>query len=149
MGDAWNQLFGFNYPVYGFGVRLALPIRDRAASANYADAVVSKRLEQLRVRNAEQAARLEVLNALTQVENSKASVELAKIALDLAQKRADADQKRYDLGTITLFFLLDSLTQLTTSQSSLVNQTVQYRRNLTNLQRVTGDLLTERGITIQ
>ena len=89
------------------------------------------------------------MNAITQVENSKASVELAKIALDLAQKRVDADQKRYDLGTITLFFLLDSQTQLTQAQSTLVTQTVQHRRNLTNLLRSTGDLLTERGIATQ
>jgi outer membrane protein TolC len=149
MGDALNQLFAFNYPVYGFGVALQLPIRDRAASADYADAVVNKRLELLRIRNAEQNARLEVLNAITQVENSKASVELAKIALDLAQKRVDADQQRFDLGTITLFFLLDAQTNLTQAQSALVNQTVNYRRNLTNLHRATGDLLGERGIAVE
>ena len=114
--------------MYGFGVSLTLPIRDRRASADYADAVVNKRLELLRLRGAEQNARLEVLNAITQVENSKASVELAKVALDLAQKRVDAEQKRYDLGTITLFFLLDSQTQLTQAQSTLVTQTVQHRR---------------------
>lgn len=149
LGDSLDQLFGFNYPVYGFGLALQLPIRDRAASADYADAVVNKRLEMLRVRTQEENARLEVLNAITQVENSKASIELAKIALDLAQKRVDADQKRYDLGTITLFFLLDSQTQLTQAQSTLVNQTVNYRRNLTNFHRATGNLLTERGIAIQ
>jgi outer membrane protein len=149
LNNALNQVFAFNYPVYGFGLALQLPIRDRRASADYADAVVSKRLELLRLRNQEQATRLEVLNAITQVENSKASVELAKIAMDLAQKRVDADQKRYDLGTITLFFLLDSQTQLTQAQSALVNQTIQYRRNLTNLLRVSGDLLSERGIAIQ
>ena len=131
------------------GLQLSLPLRDRRASADYADAVVNKRLEMLRIRNLEQTARLEVLNAITQVENSKASIELAKIALDLAQKRVDADQKRFDLGAITMFFLLDAQTQLTQAQSALVNQTVQYRRNLTNLLRVTGDLLSERGITVQ
>jgi len=149
INDALNQLFAFNYPVYGFGLALQLPIRDRRASADYADAVVNKRLELLRLRAQEENARLEVLNAITQVENSKASIELARIALDLAQKRVDADQKRYDLGTITLFFLLDSQTQLTQAQSTLVNQTVQYRRNLTNLHRTAGDLLSERGIAIQ
>ncbi len=149
IGDSLDQLFGFNYPVYGFGLSLQLPIRDRRASADYADAVVNKRLELLRLRNQEQAVRLEVLNAITQVENSKASIELAKISLDLAEKRVAADTKRYDLGTITLFFLLDAQTQLTTAQSVLVNQTVQYRRNLTNLYRASGDLLTERGITVQ
>jgi outer membrane protein TolC len=149
IGDSIDQLFGFNYPVYGFGLALQLPIRDRRASADYADAVVNKRLELLRVRSQEENARLEVLNAITQVENSRASIELAKIALDLVQKRVEADQKRYDLGTITLFFLLDSQTQLTQAQSTLVNQTVQYRRNLTNLYRTTGNLLSERGIAVQ
>ena len=130
LGDSLDQLFGFGYPVYGFGLALQLADPRPPASADYADAVVSKRLELLRLRSMEQNARLEVLNAITQVENSKASIELAKIALDLAQKRVDADQKRYDLGTITLFFLLDSQTQLTQAQSTLVNQTVQHRRNL-------------------
>jgi outer membrane protein TolC len=128
---------------------LSLPLRDRRASADYADAVVNKRLDMLRLRSAEQVARQDVLNAISSVESSRASVELAKIALDFAQKRVDADQKRYDLGTITLFFLLQSQTDLAQAESNLVNQAVLYRRNLLNLQRITGELLTERNITIQ
>ena len=91
--------------------------------------------------------RLDVLTAINQVENSRASVDLAKIAADFAQKRVDADQKRYELGTITLFFLLDSQNALTQAQSDLVTQSVQYRRNLLNLYRRSGTLLTERGIS--
>ncbi|MFN9296226.1 MAG: TolC family protein [Acidobacteriota bacterium] len=145
--DAFSQMWGFNYPIIGGGIQLRLPIKDRNASANYADAVVTKRLDQLRIRNIEQNVRLDVLNAVNQVENSRASVDLAKIAADLAQKRVEADQKRYELGTITLFFLLDSQNALTQAQSDLVTQSVQYRRNLLNLYRRTGTLLTERGIS--
>jgi len=146
-GNAFDQMFGFGFPVMGGGIQLRLPIKDRNASANYADAVVTKRLDQLRIRALEQNVRLDVLNAVNQVENSRASVDLAKIAADLAQKRVEADQKRYELGTITLFFLLDSQNALTQAQSDLVTQSVQYRRNLLNLYRRTGTLLTERGIT--
>lgn len=145
--NAFDQMWGFNFPVYGGGIQLRLPIKDRNASANYADAVVSKRLDQLRIRTLEQNVRLDVLTAINQVENSRASVDLAKIAADLAQKRVEADQKRYELGTITLFFLLDSQNALTQAQSDLVTQSVQYRRNLLNLYRRTGTLLTERGIS--
>ena len=148
-GDALDQLFGFGFPVYGFGLVLNLPIRNRAAAADYADAVVSKRLNSLRVRGAEQQVRLDVLNAISMVEGSKANIELAKIALDLAQKRVDAEQKKYDLGTSTLFFLLDAQTALNLAQSALVNQSVNHRKNLTNLLRYTGELLPERGIAIQ
>ena len=148
-GDALDQLFGLGFPVYGFGLTLTLPIRDRRAAADYADAVVTKRLDALRVRSAEQTVRLDVLNAISFVEGSKANIELAKIALDLAQKRVDAEQKKYDLGTSTLFFLLDAQTALNQAQSALVNQSVNHRKNLTNLLRYTGELLGERGIAVQ
>lgn len=148
-GGALDQLFGFGFPTYGIGLRVNLPLRDRRASADYADAVVTKRLDMLRIRNQEQASRLEVLNAITQVEQSRASVELAKVALDLAEKDYAARQKRFDLGTVIMFFVLEAQQMLVEAQSAFVNQTVNLRRNLTQLDRVTGDLLTERGIAIQ
>jgi outer membrane protein TolC len=147
--DALNQLFGFGFPVYGFGLTLNLPLRDRNAAANYADALVNKKLDSLAVRQSEQQIRLDVLSAITDLENAKATVELAKVALDFAQKRADAEQKKYDLGTSTLFFLLDAQTQLNQAQSSLVNASVTYKRITGTLLRYTGDLLQERGITVQ
>ncbi len=148
-GDAWSQMWGFDFPVYGFGFQLRLPIKDRRASADYADAVVAKKADALRLRRLEQLTRLEVLNAVSQVENSRASVDLAKIAADLAQKRVEADQRRYDLGTITLFFLLASQSDLTQAQSELVNNSIQFRRNELNLLLRTGTLLPERGIVIK
>ena len=149
LNNALDQLFGFGFPTYSMGLTLNFPLRDRRASADYADAVVNKRLDTLRVRNQEQTARLEVLNSITQVEQSRASIELARVSLDLAQKRLDAERKKFDLGTTTLFFVLEAQTQLNQRQTDLVNQTVNYRRNLTGLGRTTGDLLTERGIAVQ
>jgi outer membrane protein len=149
LGDALNQVFGFNFPTYGFALSLRLPIRDRAAVANLADAAVSKRLDTLRARQTEQAIRLEVLNAVSNVESSRARVKLAQLSVDFAQKRLDAEQKKYDLGVTTIFFLLDAQNRLAEAQSELVTQASQYRRNLTNLLRVTGDLLRERGVVVQ
>jgi outer membrane protein len=83
------------------------------------------------------------------VDNSQASVELAKVARDLAQKRVDAEQKRYELGTTTIFFVLAAQGDFTTAESNLVRETINYRRNLINLMQRTGELLDERGITVQ
>jgi outer membrane protein TolC len=148
-GDALSQLFGFGFPTYGFGVTLRLPLKDRVASANLADALVNKKLDALRVKSLEQNIRLQVLNAINQVENSKASVDLAKVARDLAQKRVDADQKRYELGTTTIFFVLASQNDLATAESNLVRESVNYKRNLLTLYQRTGQLLEERGIVIE
>lgn len=147
--DAWSQMFGFNYNTFSFGLQLNLPLRDRANSANLADAAVAKRLTALRERGLQQQIRQEVLNAVTNVESSREGVRLAQIAVDYAQKRADADQKRYDLGVINIFFLLSAQNDLTTAQSNLVNQTVNYKRNVLTLQQRLGTLLQDRGIVIQ
>jgi outer membrane protein TolC len=149
LGDALGGVFGFGYPVYGFGLTLTLPIRDRNAAANLADAVVQKRMDVLKVRSTEQTVRLQVLDAISQVEQSRESVRVAKIARDLAQKRVEADQQRYELGVITLYFVLDSQNAFVQAESNLVTSTIGYKRSLLNLYQRTGELLDERGIVLQ
>ena len=147
--DAFGQMFGFGYPTWQFSLSLNLPLRDRAGAANLADSVAGKRINLLTQRTTEQQIRQDVLTAVTQLESSRASVKLAQIAVDYAVKRVDADQQRYDLGVITVFFLLSSQTDLTTARSNLVDQTVQYRRNVLNLQQRLGTLLADKGIVLQ
>lgn len=149
IGDSLNQLFAFNLPTYGFGLTLRFPIKDRAGAANLADALVARKQDQLTIRNSEQNARLQVLNAITNVESSLRSVELAKTLRDVAQQQADADQKRYDLGTIIMFFLLQSQQRLADAEARLVTESINYRRNMIQLLRQTGTLLDERGIVVQ
>jgi outer membrane protein len=147
--DALSQLFGFSLPTYGFGLNLSLPIKNHVADANLRDATVGKKMDALRLRVIEQTIRLQVLNAITNIQNSRASVELAKTARDLAQKRVDAEQKKYELGIDQVFFVLAAQTDLTTAESQLVNQTISYRLNQLSLLRALGTLLEERRISIQ
>jgi outer membrane protein TolC len=148
-GDALGQMFGFGYPIYTFGLTLNLPIRSRSAAANYADQLVAKKSDALTVRRTEQQVRLDVLNAISQTEAAKNSVRLAKVAKDFSQKYLDAEQKKYELGTSQIFFVLQAQTALVNADSAVVQNQITYRRNLLNLLRRTGELLEERGITIQ
>jgi len=149
IGDAMDQLFGFNLPTYAFGLTLRLPLRDRARHADLADALVRKKIDSLRARNLEQLIRLDVLNAINQVEAAKAGVQLARVALDFAQKQVEAEQKRYDLGVTIMYFVLQAQTELAQAQSELVRNSIGYRRNVLALLRVTGQLLDERGVIVQ
>jgi outer membrane protein len=147
--DALGQLFGLGLPTYGFGLTLSLPLKNRVAASNLADASVNKKMDAFRVRAAEQGVRLQVLNAITNVESSRASVELAKTARDLAKKRVDAEQRKYELGIDAIFFVLTAETDLTTAESQVVNQTINYRLSELALLRAAGTLLEERGIAVQ
>jgi len=149
VGDMLGQVFGFDFPSYGFTLNLRLPIRDRAAVANLADAVVSKKLDSLRAQNLQQTIRLEVLTAVNQLESSKARVKLAQTSLEFSQKRLDAEQKKYDLGVTTIFLLIQAQNDLVSARSEVVTQATLYRRNLTQLLRVTGQLLEKRGVVVR
>ena len=148
-GDAIDQLFDFRFPVYGFSLNLRLPLRDRAAAANLADATVAKRREVLALRNLEQRIRLEVLNAISGVEQSRASVKQATVARDFAQKRLEAEQKKYELGAREAFFVLQAQIDLANAESDLLSQSIGYRRNLLTFLQVTGQLLDERNVVLR
>jgi len=148
LGDALNQVFAFNFPTYAMGLQLRLPLRNRAGQADLADAVLSKKIDTLRARSLEQNIRVQVLNAVTRVESSRAGVRQSQITVNFAQQRLEAEEKRYNLGVSTIFFVLQATTDLFNSQSSLVAQSVNYRRDLLNLMRTTGTLLDDRGIIV-
>lgn len=148
-GDAMNQLWGFDAPAYVFGLTLRLPIRDRRATADMADALVTKKQHTLRQRSLEQTIRLDVLNAVNNLESTKAGVDLAKKSVDFAQKQVDAEQLKYDLGTTVAYFVMSAQTDLVTAQSELVRQILSYHRARITLLRSTGELLDERGIILQ
>jgi outer membrane protein len=148
-GDSLDQLFGFGFPVYGFGVRLRLPIRNRQSAADMADALVNKRRDALQVRGAEQQVRLDVLTAVNSVESSKVSLDLAIKSRDFAQKSMDAENKKYELGTSTIFLVLQVQTALINAESNMVIQSINYKRNILNLLQTTGELLDARGVVVQ
>jgi outer membrane protein TolC len=142
-------MFGFGFPIYQFGLQLRLPIRNRAAAADMADALVAKKRDTLAVRGVEQSVRLDVLNAVTQVESSKASVKLAQVALDFGRKYLEAEQKKYELGTSQIYFVLQAQQSLVNAESALVQNSIGYKRSVLDLLRRTGELLDARGISLQ
>lgn len=72
----------------------------------------------------------------------------AEIARDLAKKRFAAERKKYELGVTQLFFILDGQTQLNLAENDVLRQSINYGRGLINLHLMTGELLAERGITL-
>jgi outer membrane protein TolC len=148
-GDSLSQMFGFGYPVYGFGLTLRLPIRNRQSEADMADALVGKKRDALQVRGVQQQVRLDVLTGVNLVKASKEGVDLAVKSRDFAQKRLDAENKKYELGTSQIFLVLQAQTDLITSESNVVLQIINYKRNVLALLQATGELLQERGVVLQ
>jgi outer membrane protein TolC len=91
---------------------------------------------------------LQVLNAVDNVEAARASLEQAQLAREYAGKRFESEQKKYELGISLLPFLQESQTAFNSAENNVVAQAITYRRNLVNLYTIMGQLLEERGITL-
>jgi outer membrane protein len=149
IGDALSQMFGFGYPTYFASLNLTLPIRNRAASAAMANALVQKKTDALNMRNTQQAIRLNILNAITRLEGAKEQLNLAKTQLDFAQKNLDAENTKFQLGTEINQNVINAQQVLVQAQSAVVTNEIGVRLNMLNLLTQTGELLDQRGIVVK
>jgi outer membrane protein len=136
-----NQLSGFNYPTYFAQLSLSLPLRNRAAKAELGNALVSRRSDLYNERQLREQVALDVGNAVHQLEQAKLSIAAGKEALDLAKKTMAAEQRKYELGSETIFFVLEAQTELATAELSLLQAEVNYQLAVAGLDHATGELL--------
>lgn len=136
-----NQLFGFGYPTYQAQLSLTLPIRNRAAQAELGTALVSRRSDLYTDRQWKEQIMLDVSNAVHQLEQAKLSIAAGKDALDLANKTMASEQRKYELGSGTIFLVLEAQTEVAAAQQSLLQAEVGYQLAVAAVDHATGELL--------
>lgn len=136
-----NQLFGFGFPTYQAQLSLTLPIRNRAAKAELGNAMVSRRSDLYSDRQWKEQVALDVSNAIHQLEQAKLSIVAGKEALDLANKTMASEQRKYELGSGTIFLVLEAQTEVATAQQALLQAEVGYQLAVAGVDHATGELL--------
>lgn len=141
LATSFHQLFGFSYPGYGATLTLNLPIRNRAAQADFGSALVLRHRDLYSEQQVREQITLDVNNAVHQLEEAKLTLEAGKTALDLAEKTLSADQRKYVLGSETIFFLLDAQTRVADARASLLQAQIDYQNAVAAVDYATGNLL--------
>jgi outer membrane protein len=136
-----NQVFGFGFPTYEAQLSLTLPVRNRAAKAEMGNALVSRRADLHNQRLLGEQVLLDVSTAVHQLEQAKLSIVAGKEALDLANKTMAAEQRKYDLGSSTIFLVLEAQTEVAAAQQTLLQAEVGYQLALATVEHATGELL--------
>lgn len=147
--DALTQAFGFGSPSYGFSLTLNLPLRNRAAAADAADAAINIRRGLYTQRTTEQQIALDVRTALNSMEQSRLNIQGATSARDLAQKTMDAEQRRYELGVGTIFLVLDAQQRLSDAETQLLNAMISFRKAVISAERAVGSLLEDNHVVLE
>lgn len=144
-----NQMFGFGFPTYEAQLTLTLPIRNRAAQAELGGALVSRSNDLYGQRQVQEQVTLDVNNAVHQLEQAKLGIAAGKDALELAKKTMAAEQRKYELGSSTIFLVLEAQTELAAAQQSLIQAEVGYQIAVAGIDHATGKLVQPYQIQIE
>ena len=148
-GTALNQIFTRKYPTYGVGVQMTLPIHNRVAEADLARDELQVRQSEIRLRQLQNQARLEVEDALIAMRRARASYDAAVQARALQQESLDAEQAKFEVGASTSFFVIQYENLLAQARSTEVAARSSYVKAKAALQRAMGTILDESHITLE
>jgi outer membrane protein len=147
-GDALDTMRHFNFPTYGVSLNLTIPILNRAAQADNAQAILLERQAEASLKRLENSVVVEVRNAQIALEQNRARVEAAQKSRELADRTLDAEQKKYQLGASTIFFVIQAQRDLAAAQSTEVSALVSLTKSKVDFERALGRTLDVNNISM-
>jgi outer membrane protein len=148
VGDALNSMINAQFPSFIGGVSLSLPIRNRAAQANNAQAQLNERQLEVTYRQEQNLVFVNVRNAIIALTQDRAQVAAAEKARDLAQKTLDAEQKKFQLGSSTSFNVTLRVQELTAAASNEVRAKANLAEAYVLFNQAMGRTLEANNITL-
>jgi outer membrane protein TolC len=130
-------------------VQVTLPIRNRVAEADLARDELQLRQSQVRLRQLENEARLEVEDAVIAMRRARASYEAAVQARKYQQESLEAEQAKYEVGASTSFFVIQYESLLAQAKSTEVAAKSAYVKARAALERATGTILDAHQISLE
>jgi outer membrane protein TolC len=115
-GQDLSRLFRGNYSTFEGGINITLPIRNRAAQADNAQALLNERLQKTQYRQEQNAIFVSVRNALIAMQEDRASLAAAEEARKLAVQTLEDEQEKYRLGASTSYNVVLRSRDVTTAE---------------------------------
>jgi outer membrane protein TolC len=143
-----NQIFHNKFPDYSAQLTLNLPLRNRAAQADNARALLTQRQLETEVQQLRNAALLDVRNSYIALTQDRAQVEAASKARELQQQTFDAEQKKYRLGASTVYNVILTQRDLITAQGTELRALANLEEAKANYERALGRTLEVNHVTI-
>ena len=125
-GNLAAQIFERDYPNYSAGLSLNIPLRNRAAQADYATSLLEIRQHELNYQKQINQVRVDVQNAVIGMQQARVRYNAAVQARILSQQTFDADQRKYELGAGTPYQVVQDQRDLSAAQSSEAQAMANY-----------------------
>ena len=147
-GTMLNQLFGRNFPNYSATVSLSIPIRNRAAQADYVTDQLNYRQQQIQDRQLRNSIRQNVINSRVVLSQARTAYDTSVEARKLQEQTLAGTRRKYELGTATILDVVITQRDTTTRELAEVQAKNQYIHAHVNLQNVVGQILKDYDVNI-
>ena len=148
-GGVLDQIFTRKNPTYGVGLQVNLPIHNHIAEADLARDELQVKQSEIRQRQLENQARLEVEDALIAIGRARASYEAATQARKLQEESLAAEQVKFDNGNSTPFFIIQYQSMVAQARSTEVVAKSSYVKARAGLARAAGSILDDNRISFE
>ena len=145
-GDTLGQITNNNFPNYGVGVQLTVPLRNRAARSDVLRDELTVRQQAIRIRQLEKQIRLDVTNASIAVEQAKATYEATRSERIAQEQALAAEREKLDVGASTSFFVIQLQRDLVAAQSAEISSLASFQKAKAALERAVETILSDYGI---
>ena len=149
VGSELKDLVNNNYPDYGVGVNVTIPLRNRTAQADQVRSQMEFRQAEMRLQQIYTQLRIQLVNALYALTNDRAGVVAAQAAREYASQSLEAERKKLHLGASTTANVLQQGRNLATSENNLNSADAAYARDRSSLDQILSNTLDRYGITLQ
>jgi outer membrane protein TolC len=147
-GTTLGQIARRNYPTYGIGLQLALPLRNRVAQADATRDELHLRQAEVRRRQLENQVRLEVADALLAMQSARAAYEAAVQTRILQEQSVSVEQQKLDVGVSTNYMVIQYQTFLAQARSTELAAKGAYAKARIALERALGRTLDVNHISV-
>jgi outer membrane protein len=143
------QIFRRNFPNYSAGFSLNIPLRNRAAQADYASEEIGIRQDQLTLQKQMSQVRVDVQNAVIGLQQARARYDAAVQGRILSQQTFDGDKRKYDLGAATPYQVVQDQRDLASAQSSEAQAMANYSHARIQMEQALGTTLEVNHISLE
>jgi len=147
-GNLLSQIAGRAYPNYSAGVSLNIPLRNRAAQADYATSLLEIRQNELTLRKNVNQIRVDVQNALVGLEQARARYEAARKARVLQEQTLAGDRRRNELGALVIYQVMTDQRDLASAVSAEVQSMANYTHARIALDQALGNTLPVNHVSV-
>jgi len=147
-GSLLGQLFRRNFPDYAAGFSLTIPLRNRAAQADFATDQLSLRQFQLQYEKSINSVAVDVRNAVIGLQQAQARYETAVETRKLAEDTLQAEQKKNEYGKSTIAAVIQAQRDVVTAESEEVESMANYTHARIAFEQALGVTLERNHITM-